>query len=168
VNVHEAGADDAGLSNLTVRLNGTSGETTEALSRSRAMPVRAADPGRRRVRGRAVARPGPAVEGPRGVGLGYHGARSDWLPDADGDGPSAEWRFTGPPLARDLTEKHTGVLRRGYLRTPPPVRGIWTSLFNAGLTFAVTPDFQLDTGARLGISDTADDSAFFLGISYRR
>ena len=38
----------------------------------------------------------------------------------------------------------------------------------AGLTFAATPDFQLDAGARLGVSDDAEGAAFFLGISYRR
>ena len=164
-NVHEAGADDAGLANLTVRLKWNLWGNDGGASALAAMPY-VELPTQEDAESAAAGLILPlAVEGPWGFGLGTM-AQVDWLPDADGEGHHAEWLFTGT-VARDLTEK-LGAFVEGTSGHRPQSEGSWTSLFNAGLTFAVTPDFQLDTGARLGISDTADDSAFFLGISYRR
>ena len=38
---------------------------------------------------------------------------------------------------------------------------------NAGLTYALTPDVQLDAGARIGLTAAADDLGIFLGLSWR-
>ncbi len=38
---------------------------------------------------------------------------------------------------------------------------------NAGLTYALTPDVQLDAGTRVGLTRAADDLGLFLGISWR-
>ncbi len=42
------------------------------------------------------------------------------------------------------------------------------SYFNAGLTYAIGSNMQLDTGFNLGLSDAAEDSRVFVGFSYRR
>lgn len=39
--------------------------------------------------------------------------------------------------------------------------------FDAGLTYGLTPDIQLDTGVRVGLTKAADDLGLFAGISLR-
>ncbi|HET9253526.1 MAG TPA: transporter [Candidatus Eisenbacteria bacterium] len=106
-----------------------------------------------------------AISGPWETGLATM-AQMDVLPDADGDGHHVEWLFTGT-IARDLVGSLAGFLE-GTSGHRPRSEGEWTALLNAGLTFAATPDLQLDGGTRLGVSDEAEGVALFLGISYRR
>jgi hypothetical protein len=40
--------------------------------------------------------------------------------------------------------------------------------FNAGATFGLGPDFQLDGGARIGLTDASDDLTLFLGFAARK
>lgn len=39
--------------------------------------------------------------------------------------------------------------------------------FDAGLTYAVTPDVQLDCGIRVGLTEAAEDFGVFAGVSWR-
>lgn len=106
-----------------------------------------------------------AISGPWGTGLGTM-AQVDAVPDEDGEGRHAEWLFTAT-VARDLFGNLAGFLE-GTSGHRPKSEGSWTGLVNAGLTFAATPDLQLDSGARFGVSDAAEGAALFFGISYRR
>jgi hypothetical protein len=157
--------DDAGPSNLTVRLKwnlwgNDGGSTAFALMPYVELPT---------AEGETDAAYGLilplGLSGPWGTGLGTM-AQVDVLPDANGDGRHAEWLFTAT-VARDLFGSVAGFVE-GASGLRPRSEGTWTGLVNTGLTLAVTPDVQLDTGARLGISDAAEGVAVFLGVSYRR
>jgi|CXWL01.1.fsa_nt_gi hypothetical protein len=43
----------------------------------------------------------------------------------------------------------------------------YRGFFDAGLTYALTPDLQLDAGLRVGLTKAADDIGLFTGISMR-
>lgn len=43
----------------------------------------------------------------------------------------------------------------------------YRGFFNAGLTYGLTPDVQLDAGIRVGLTQAADDFGLFVGISVR-
>jgi hypothetical protein len=155
-------AEDTGISNLTVRLKwnlwGNDGGST-ALA---AMPyvVFPTSEDQTQLAGGLIV---PlAIGGPWETGLGTM-AQVDIVPDADTDGHHVEWLFTGT-VARDLFGNVAGFLEG----TSGHPEGEWTALVNAGLTFAATPDLQLDAGTRLGVTDEAEGFALFLGISYRR
>ena len=106
-----------------------------------------------------------AFGGPWGLGLGTM-AQVDVLPDEDGEGHHGEWLFTGT-VARDLVGDLGGFVEATSGHRPRSEGG-WTALVNTGLTWGVTPDLQLDGGARFGVSDAAEGAALFLGVSYRR
>ena len=161
----EDGGGDTGPSNLTVRLKwnlwgNDGGGTAFAMMPYVVLPTAE---GETDVAGGLIL---PlAISGPWGTGLGTM-AQVDAVPDADGEGRHAEWLFTAT-VARDLFGDLAGFLE-GTSGHRPRSEGTWTGLVNAGLTFAATPDLQLDTGARFGVSDAAEGSALFFGISYRR
>jgi hypothetical protein len=161
----EDGDGDTGPSNLTVRLKwnlwgNDGGGTAFAMMPYVVLPTAE---GETDVAGGVIL---PlAISGPWGTGLGTM-AQVDAVPNADGEGRHAEWLFTAT-VARDLFGDLAGFLE-GTSGHRPKSEGSWTGLVNAGLTFAATPDLQLDTGARFGVSDAAEGSALFFGISYRR
>jgi hypothetical protein len=43
----------------------------------------------------------------------------------------------------------------------------YRAFFNTGLTIAVTPDVQLDTGVQIGLTEDAEDLGVFVGVSFR-
>lgn len=43
----------------------------------------------------------------------------------------------------------------------------WISTFDAGLTYGICPDVQLDVGANIGLTEAADDWNPFVGLSAR-
>jgi hypothetical protein len=106
-----------------------------------------------------------AIAGPWDTGLATM-VQVDLLPDEDGEGRHAEWLLTAT-AARDLFGNVAGFVE-GTSGHRPRSEGSWTGLVNAGVTFAPTPDLQLDAGARLGISEAAEGRSLFLGVSYRR
>lgn len=100
-----------------------------------------------------------------GWGLGLMG-EVDFIEDADGDGRHAEWlatATTGHAIAGPLA-----AFIEFAVSVRPAAEGRTVSTADAGLTFAVSPDLQLDAGVYLGASDAADDRTFFLGLTARR
>jgi hypothetical protein len=43
----------------------------------------------------------------------------------------------------------------------------WAATFNTGLTVALSPEVQFDTGMNVGLTDAAEDIAAFVGLSLR-
>ena len=156
---------DTGPTNLTVRLKwnlwGNDGGST-ALAAMPYVELPTAEDETQAAGGLIVPL---AIAGPWETGIGTM-AQMDILPDADADGHHVEWLFTGT-VARDLFGDVAGFLE-GTSGHRPHSEGDWTALVNAGVTFAATPDLQLDGGARFGMTDDAEGVALFLGISYRR
>ena len=66
-------------------------------------------------------------------------------------------------LSHDITERLGGYLEWWNEWT----RAGWASTCDGGLTFKVTPNVQLDAGANLGLTRSADDLVVFTGISIR-
>jgi hypothetical protein len=87
----------------------------------------------------------------------------DFREDADGAGYHADW-------INSVTFSHaiSGELR-GYLEFFSMVSGDskWAASADAGVTYAVTPDVQIDAGVNVGITRDADDLNGFVGISWR-
>ncbi len=67
-------------------------------------------------------------------------------------------------LSHDITERLTGYVEWWNEWTRPG----WASTFDAGLTFRITPNAQLDAGANIGLTRSADDLVVFAGVSIRR
>jgi hypothetical protein len=66
-------------------------------------------------------------------------------------------------LSHDITARLGGYVEWWNEWTRPG----WASTFDAGLTFRVTPNVQLDAGANFGLTRSADDLTVFTGISIR-
>ena len=66
-------------------------------------------------------------------------------------------------LSHDITERLGGYVEWWNEWT----RADWASTCDIGLTFRITPNVQLDAGANLGLTRSADDLVVFTGISIR-
>jgi len=106
-----------------------------------------------------------AVALPSEFGLGIMG-EVDWLEDGDGEGHHAEWIGTAT-VGRDLVGPLGGFLEIAAAARPSR-EGEAIVTFDAGVTAALSANAQIDGGVLLGVSDAADDRAFFLGFSIRR
>jgi hypothetical protein len=87
----------------------------------------------------------------------------DVVHDAASDGYGLEWLHSAT-LGFSLTEKW------GVFMEVVGIAGQDTSfqaLFDAGLTYAVTPELVLDAGLRLGLNRAAPDIGLFTGMSVR-
>ena len=93
-------------------------------------------------------------------------AQVDWAADTDGEGRHAEWLTTatlGHPVSGPV-----GAFLEFAATTRPAREGTWAGTVDLGLTFAATPNLQLDGGAIFGVSEAADGLGLFLGVSIRR
>jgi manganese/zinc/iron transport system permease protein len=106
-----------------------------------------------------------AVDLRPGWGLGTM-LQLDWVPDADGDGRHVDVVMSAA-LGRDLTAA-LGAFVELYTAVSPEAGGTASATFDAGLTYAATPDLQLDAGFNIGLTESADDRLFFLGATIRR
>jgi len=104
-----------------------------------------------------------AIGGPAGFGFGVMG-EVDWL-----DVESERWTewLTTATASHDVVG-NLGAFVEFAATFRVPDEGEWLGLFNSGVTFAVTPNTQLDGGVRLGVTDVAPDFEAFLGFSFRR
>lgn len=106
-----------------------------------------------------------AVGLPSDFGLGLMG-EVDWLEDGDGDGHHAEWIGTAT-VGRDVAGPF-GAFVEIAAAARPEREGNTIATLDIGVTAALSSNAQLDGGVLLGVSDDADDRAFFLGLSLRR
>lgn len=105
-----------------------------------------------------------AVELPAGWSLGLM-TEVDAIEDGDGGGHHAEWINT-ITFSRGLTERLGAYVE--FFSAVSSERGApWVGTLDAGLTFAVTPNVQLDCGVNFGITRSADDLNPFVGITWR-
>lgn len=90
----------------------------------------------------------------------------DRVRNEDNDGYITEF-LQSITFAHDITENMGGFLEFvNDSRNESDAEA--ETYFNAGLTYALGPNMQLDTGVNLGLSDAAEDSRIFIGFSYRR
>ena len=106
-----------------------------------------------------------AVALPSGFGFGVMG-EIDWLEDGDGDGHHAEWVGTAT-MGRDVAGPF-GAFVEIAAAARPKREGNAIATFDVGVTAALSANAQLDGGVLLGVTDEADDRAYFLGLSLRR
>lgn len=88
----------------------------------------------------------------------------DLVPDDVGSGYEAEWVHSAT-LGFDLTDQ------LGLYLEAVGVAGSngydYEGYFNSGFTFALTRNFLLDTGLRMGLNHSAEDLGVFVGMSIR-
>ena len=97
--------------------------------------------------------------------LGLMG-QADHIEDGDGNGRHFEWTGTatvGRPLFGPL-----GAFVEIAATHRPAGEGTWIGNADAGVTYSVSPNAQLDAGIYSGISDDADDATLFVGLTARR
>lgn len=97
------------------------------------------------------------------IGLGLM-LEVDFVYDEEERGYEAEVFHTAV-LGFDLTDK-LGLFVE-YAGTTGSAKFDYVATANAGFTYAVTDDLQLDTGVRVGLNDAAEDFGVFAGFSVR-
>ena len=103
-----------------------------------------------------------SFEGPAGWSCAVMG-ECDLEADDGGD----DYHFVGVTSAttsHDLTET-TGIFLELVSVLSSEEDAAWEAYFNTGMTWAVTPSWQLDGGVRLGLTDAATGFTPFLGVS---
>lgn len=99
-----------------------------------------------------------------GWGLGLM-AEIDFVSESDGEGYALDFLHTAT-IARDLTEELGAFIEyAGYLSLSDEED--YRAYFDAGMTYALTADVQLDCGVRVGLTNAADDFGIFAGASFR-
>lgn len=103
-----------------------------------------------------------AFDGPAGWSCGVQ-AEVDVAADEDGSGHHFSMlnSFT---TGHDLTE-NTGVFLELVSILSAESDSDWEAYFNTGMTWAVTPAWQLDGGVRVGLTNASADFTPFLGVS---
>ncbi len=105
-----------------------------------------------------------AIDIGQGVGLGLM-TEIDLLRDEDGAGFSPSFVNTAT-IGFDLTER-LGLYTEIFTERSAERGADWVVTFDAGLTFAISDDIQIDAGANLGLTQAADDINLFVGLSRR-
>jgi hypothetical protein len=89
----------------------------------------------------------------------------DILEDAEGRGHHAEW-VNSITFSRGLTER-LGTYVEFFSVVSAERHAPWVGTFDAGFTYAVSDDLQLDCGVNIGLTRAADDVNPFIGLSWR-
>jgi hypothetical protein len=163
-----ARSEASGVGDVTVRLKrnlwgNDGGATAAALMPFVKLPTAAGAIGNGAIEGGLIVPLAIAI--PSGFGLGLMG-ETDWLEDADGEGHHLEWVGTAT-VGRDVVGP-LGAFVEIAAAGRPSREGEAIVTLDLGVTAALTPNIQVDGGVLLGVSDAADDRAFFLGLSLRR
>ncbi len=99
-----------------------------------------------------------------GIGAGLM-AEADFVYDEISGGYESEWVHTAV-IGFDVAGGLGAFLEyMGVAGTAPGFR--YQASLNAGITFRVTDNVQLDAGVRVGLNDAAEDLGAFTGISVR-
>lgn len=167
VRVAGATATTRDWGDLTLRLKqnlwgNDGGATALAVMPFVKLPLNAGDAGNNLVEGGLIV---PlAVALPSGWGLGLM-TEVDWLADATGNDRHAEWVNT-VTVSHDLTQRLGGYVE--FVSVHSEERGArWVAQADAGLTYAISDDIQLDGGCNVGLTESAPDLQPFLGLSLR-
>jgi hypothetical protein len=156
-----------GFGDITLRLKGNmwgndGGSTALALMPYVKLPTNQDDLGNNSVEGGLIV---PlAVELPKGWGMSVM-TQFDYIRDEAGRGHH-------PEFVNTITFGHQIIGNlNGYVEFFSAVsteRGSdWIGTVDAGLTYGLTEDIQLDAGINIGVTKSADDWNPFLGISWR-
>ncbi|HEY8932367.1 MAG TPA: transporter [Rariglobus sp.] len=152
---------------LTLRLKqnlwgNDGGDTALALMPFVKLPLNTGDAGNNLVEGGLIV---PlAISLPAGWGMGLM-TEVDWLADATGNDRHAEWVNT-VTFSHDLTKRLGGYVE--FVSVHSEERGArWIAQADAGLTYAISDDIQLDGGCNVGVTESAPDLQPFLGLSLR-
>lgn len=105
-----------------------------------------------------------AISISRQVGIGVM-TEVDFLDDSKGTGLSPTFVNTAT-VGFELTER-IGVYTELFTEKSLGHRADWIVTFDAGLTYAVSNDIQLDAGINIGVTAAADDLSLFVGLSRR-
>lgn len=98
------------------------------------------------------------------IGIGFM-TQIDLVEDAGED--DFEVRFiNSATIAFDLTER-LGVYAELFAERGTDRRARWAVTGDAGLTYALSDNVQLDGGVNVGLTDAADDLNLFIGLSRR-
>ena len=103
-----------------------------------------------------------AFEGPAGWSCAVM-AEGDIEADEDGSGHHFT-AVTSATTSHEVTE-NTGVFFELVSVLSAESGADWEAYFNTGMTWAVTPTWQVDGGVRLGLTDASTDFTPFLGVS---
>jgi hypothetical protein len=99
-----------------------------------------------------------------GWGLGMM-TQVDVAADSDSRGHHAEWA-NSITVAYDFTERLGGYVEF-FSRVSAEPHTPWIGTVDVGLTYAVTPDIQIDAGMNVGVTRAADDYNPFVGLTWR-
>ncbi len=89
----------------------------------------------------------------------------DLLEDGDAGSYHAEWINT-ITFGRDLTER-LGAYVEFFSAVTSERHAPWVGTLDAGLTYAISDDIQIDAGVNIGLTRSADDMNPFIGLSWR-
>lgn len=103
-----------------------------------------------------------SFEGPAGWACAVM-AEGDIEADEDGSGHHFT-AVTSATTSHGVTE-NTGVFFELVSVLSAESGADWEAYFNTGMTWAVTPTWQVDGGVRLGLTDASTDFTPFLGLS---
>jgi hypothetical protein len=147
---------------LKVNLWGNdAGDTAFALMPFVKLPTADDDLGNGRVEGGLIAPLAVALPAEFALGLM---AELDLVADDDG-GYTPDFVHTGT-LGRAIVGDLAGYVEyAGFADLAGDQK--YRAYFDAGLTYAVGPDAQLDAGVRVGLTEAADDLGLFAGLSVR-
>ena len=98
------------------------------------------------------------------VGIGLM-TQVDFVEQADRSGRAPSLVNTAT-ISFDLTDR-IGLYTEVFTEKSVERGTDWVATLDAGVTFAVSPDIQLDAGVNLGVTDAADDVNLFVGLSRR-
>ena len=90
-------------------------------------------------------------------------AEVDLKADHEGGGSHFEG-LTSATMSHEVTET-TGVFFEFVSILSTELGSAWEAYFNTGMTWAITPAWQIDAGIRVGLTDAATDLKPFLGAS---
>lgn len=98
------------------------------------------------------------------IGIGLM-TEIDMLEEADGSGYAPTF-INSATISFSLTDR-LGIYTELFTERSSERGASWVVTGDAGLTYALTDDLQLDGGVNIGITDAADDVELFVGISRR-
>jgi hypothetical protein len=71
-------------------------------------------------------------------------------------------------LSRPLWDERLSMFVEYAGFAPIDLGSTYRAYFNAGFTFGLTENIQLDAGVNIGLSESADDITLFAGLTYRK